>query len=165
FQLSRIEQLPFDSFQQMRYLEYVGLAGNPICVGGDFPEWTNGIMDCGAGSGAACAVDDSLIGLSQSLTGYCEKWLQNGASTLCLPACSTNHAIYSALDRDGSESMSPPENTELLQMFGLAPAGTDMSAALHQCVMESCGKEPSDDIAFPVQAVVSTGKTLPGYGL
>ncbi|KAF4692839.1 hypothetical protein FOZ60_012533 [Perkinsus olseni] len=154
FQLSRIEQLPFDSFQQMRYLEYVGLAGNPICVGGDFPEWTNGIMDCGAGSGAACAVDDSLIGLSQSLTGYCEKWLQNGASTLCLPACSTNHAIYSALDRDGSESMSPPENTELLQMFGLVPAGTDMSAALHQCVMESCGREPSDDIAFPVQAVL-----------
>ncbi|KAF4708967.1 hypothetical protein FOZ62_017743 [Perkinsus olseni] len=163
FELSQIQELPFESLREMRHLEYLGLAGNPICQSADFPEWTEGIVDCGSGSAAdACDVDASLIGLSQSLTGYCRKWLLSGASQLCLPACTNFYApTYAAMDMDGSNTMNIQENTALFQMFGLIPPETAVTTAVHHCIMEACGKNASDEITAPVEAVVRMASCEP----
>lgn len=155
FELSQIQELPFDSLQQLQHLEYLGLAGNPICQSAAFPEWTVGIVECGSSSGDACPVESSLVGLSQSLTGYCRKWVLRGASTLCLPACTDFYApTYAAMDMDGSTTMSVQENTVLFQMFGLIEPGIEVTTTVHHCIMEACGKEASDEITAPVEAVV-----------
>ncbi|EER03813.1 hypothetical protein Pmar_PMAR009341 [Perkinsus marinus ATCC 50983] len=154
FELSQIQELPFDSLRQMRYLEYIGLAGSPICSGVDFPEWTDGIIDCGLGYDETCVVDESLSKLSQTITGYCRKWISSGAPTICLPSCDITHETLVSTDVDGSNTLSVQENTAILQSFGLVPQGTEMSAAFHQCVMRSCGKDPSDELAFDVASVI-----------
>ncbi|EER03001.1 hypothetical protein Pmar_PMAR015385, partial [Perkinsus marinus ATCC 50983] len=99
--LSQIQDLPFDSLKQMRHLEYIGLAGNPICYGTEFPEWTAGIVDCGLAHDGSCEVDASLMGLSETVNGYCKKWVAGGASTECLPVCETTFQTYSVADIDG----------------------------------------------------------------
>ncbi|KAF4684291.1 hypothetical protein FOZ60_007993 [Perkinsus olseni] len=148
FELSQIQQLPFDSLKEMRHLEYLGLAGNPICTSTNFPEWTEGIVDCGSESDDACVVESDLAGLAQTLAGYCQKWLSKGSPTQCLPVCRSTFATYSAMDLDGSRTMSIQENTALLQMFGLMPAGVAGTPAFHQCTMKACGKEPADEIPY-----------------
>ncbi|KAF4676286.1 hypothetical protein FOL47_006442 [Perkinsus chesapeaki] len=154
FELSRIQTLPFDSLQQLTHLEYLGLAGNTICQTATFPAWTTGIVDCGSNENA-CAVDASLVGLSQSLTGYCRKWTLGGGSQLCLPACTNFFApTFASTDMDSSGTMSAQENTALFQMFGLIPAGTNVSVALQQCVMEACGKTAADELTASVEAVL-----------
>ncbi|KAF4690493.1 hypothetical protein FOZ60_017344, partial [Perkinsus olseni] len=162
FELSQIQQLPFDSLKEMRHLEYLGLAGNPICQSTDFPEWTNGIVDCGPESEDTCVVDgdSTLTGLAQTLIVYCRKWVSSGSPKVCLPVCISTRETLESTDLDGSDTMSPEENTAILQTFGLLPRGTEMTAALHRCLMRECGQDPSAELVYAVESVLFLlGKT------
>ncbi|KAF4674929.1 hypothetical protein FOL47_008518 [Perkinsus chesapeaki] len=153
FQLSLLEELPFDSLRQMTKLESLMLTGSPICNVGNFPSWLNGIVDCGfdvfttttnTTNNDECQVTGPLQPLYLTFQTACRGWIDGGRSRECTPTCQSLFInAFRIYDADGNRELNGAEFLQLASFLGLLPSGaqvdpSDASFVLG-CTSNMCG--------------------------
>ncbi|KAF4674930.1 hypothetical protein FOL47_008519 [Perkinsus chesapeaki] len=153
FQLSLLEELPFDSLRQMTKLESLMLTGSPICNVGNFPNWLNGIVDCGfdvfttttnTTNNDECQVTGPLQNGYLTFAGACRAWNDAGQPGICQSLCGTLFINpFRFYDTDGDKAFSAVEFIPFAHFLGLLDRGVvvdsnDIESAI-ECLNYICG--------------------------